>query len=109
MLFILKYFFIGAFLTLLGCITITVIMLILSSIDTRTLIYFGIFIIIAANVGFLTFRAFEKPDEYKFQISYDNVLYYTNDITLSGDAITFINNDGTRSTIERGYKITNLQ
>lgn len=109
MLILLKYFFIGAFITLAGGIAITVITLILNNIDTQTLEYLGIFIIISALVGFLTFRAFEKPDEYKFKISYDNVIYYTNDITLSGNAITFINNDGTRSTIEKGYKITNLQ
>ena len=109
MLIVLKYFCIGASITLAGIIAIAVIMLILNNIDTRTLEYLGIFIIISAAVGFLTFRIFEKPDEYKFKISYDNVIYYTNDFTVSGGAITFINNDGTKSTIESGYKIVNLQ
>lgn len=97
------------FFTLLGGIVIKVIMLILNSIEIRGLIYLGIFILISANVGFLTFRIWEKPDEYKFKISYDNVIYYTNDFTVSGGAITFINNDGNYNTIEKGYKIVNLQ
>ena len=109
MLVLLKYFCTGAFITFVGIIVITVIILILNNIDTRTLEYIGAFIIISAVVGFLTFCIFEKPDEYRFQISYHNVIFYTNDFTVSDGAITFIDNDGNYNTIEKGYKITNLQ
>lgn len=103
------YIFIGALIVLFAVAIIMMIVNIIQMMSFDMLIIVLSFTLLSIIVGVVLFRIYEKPDEYKFYISSPyNGVFYTNDVTISNGAITFIDENGDSNTIDSEYTLKKI-
>ena len=107
---LIKYIILGALIVFFAVVIIMMIVNIIQIMNFETLIIFVSFTLLSIIVGVVMFRICEKPNEYKFYISSpDNGIFYTNDVTLSNGAITFIDENGNKNTIDSEYTLKKIK
>ncbi len=107
---LIKYIILGALIVFFALVIIMIIINIIQMISFESLIMLLSCTLLSIMVGVVLFRICEKPDEYKFYISsLDNGTFYTNDVTLSNGAITFIDENGNKNTIDSEYTLKKIK